>query len=83
MSDTQPDFLARIERETKGLQGDDLARYLGQHVGIGIAFMRGALGEKFTREFIVAAFTAADTNGTESFTKGNRRIVLPREPNQN
>ena len=82
---SEHNVLARIHTDTDGMSAEDTARYLAQHVGIGIAFMRGACGEKFTQEFVTAALTAVAAYGADAFVSpdGRSRVVLPRDPSEN
>lgn len=77
-------FLLRVSDETRGMTMDELVPYLSQHVGVGLAFMRGALGEKWTREFVTAAFLAIDAHGSETFVSpSGQRVTIPRDPSGN
>lgn len=76
-------ILDRMTTEVSGLCEEDLARYISQHVAVGVAFMRGAMGEDWTRQFLMDVFTSV-SNGTDAFVHpSGRRIILPREPNNN
>jgi hypothetical protein len=79
------EILRRIQQDTMGVDDVDvLSRYISQHVAIGIAYMRGSMGEQWTREFMEAAYLAADAHGVETYTHPDGgKIVLPREPSTN
>lgn len=77
-------ILKRIELETRGMDREEMSRYLGAHVAIGIAFMTGALGKRFVNDFIMAA-TIASSQGLDTFDKkgSDLKLALPREPKKN
>lgn len=59
-------------------------KYAASAAALGIAYLIGAKGEKWTREFVDAPFLAAGAHGSDVFTHPNGgRIALPREPNGN
>lgn len=74
------EILARLSE----MPPEEAQKYAANAAALGIAYLIGSMGEKWTREFVDAPFLAAGANGTEAFTHiGGGRIVLPRNPSGN